>query len=240
MSDNSHAAWDAKTLNHRDKPTGYGCLWRHDIPHTSASWATHPCNYRVNGYKVSLSSRSELYNKDHQQIAKNLGLVTKDFSDVSSKGKKWIWKKFPSTDNSSRKSPLENYFRQARKSLDWLRRGKEGWHIGISHLNPTPNHPQRKGNRPQFQPRQNEVLGGYGAFYPYEHNFHHLIPIGAIEEWVIGKGTTGGSTRSERIIKMILFSRWNIHNEKNIILLPNQQFEARIVGLPAHCPWDIP
>ncbi|HYO59980.1 hypothetical protein [Archangium sp.] len=233
MSDDSHVVWDAKTLNHPEKATGYGCLWRHAIP-DGPGWATHPCNHAANGYRVSLASRSGLYDKDHQRIARALGFLTQG-SELGSRGKKWIWRRFPSGDGgSTRQTTVSDYLRQARQSLYWLGRGPEGWHIGVSHLSPTPDQPLKKGNRPHFQPRQNDVLGGYGAFYPYEHNYHHLLPIGAIEKWVIGDDSAGGSSRSKRIIKLLLFSRWNIHNEKNMVLLPQQQFESRIVGLPAH------
>lgn len=239
MSDNPHASWDAKTLNHPEKATGYGCLWRHALPN-GPGWASHPCNHAVNGYNVSLGSRSDLYNKDHQKIARALKLVAPDFG-LSSRGTKWVWKRFPtSTGDSSRKSTVGDYLRRARQSLSWLGRGKEGWHIGVSHLSPTPNQPLKKGSRPHFQPRQSAVLGGYGSFYPYEHNYHHLIPIGAVETWVVGNGSPESPTRSEQVIKLILFSRWNIHNEKNMMLLPQQQFESRIIGLPAHCPWGYP
>ncbi|WP_254625374.1 hypothetical protein [Myxococcus sp. CA051A] len=166
-------------------------------------------------------------------------LVDEDFG-LSSKAKKRIWKRFPVSANSTRKLTLSDFFDQARQSLYWLRRGPEGWHIGVKHLVPVPNQPLKKGGRPSFQPRQNTVQGGYGAFYPYEHNYHHLIPVGAVEEWVIGKGASGSSSRSDLIVKLILISRWNIHNEKNMVLLPQQEFEALIVGLPAHCPWGVP
>ena len=112
--------------------------------------------------------------------------------------------------------------------------------FGAKHLEPVPDHPLRKGNRPHFQPHQNGVQGGYGAFYPYEHNYHHLIPVGAIDDWVVGKGASGSPSRSDLIVKLILISRWNIHNEMNMVLLPNEEFEALIVGLPAHCPWAVP
>jgi hypothetical protein len=35
-------------------------------------------------------------------------------------------------------------------------------------------------------------------------------------------------------------SRWNIHNRQNMLLLPQQEITAEIVGLPAHCPWGVP
>ena len=237
-SSDTHLGWDPKTLNHTDRPSGYGCLWRHTLT-DNGGWSSHPCNHMSNGYKVSLSARSSLYNKDHQKIARRMNLVDENFG-LSSKAKKRIWKRFPVSASSKRKLTLTDYFDQARQSLYWLRRGPEGWHIGAKHLDPVPHQPLKKGNRPNFQPRQNAVQGGYGAFYPYEHNSHHLIPVGAIEKWVIGKGASGSPSRSDLIVKLILISRWNIHNEKNMVLLPQQEFEALIVGLPAHCPWDVP
>ncbi|MBL0698206.1 hypothetical protein [Comamonas sp. JC664] len=192
-----------------------------------------------NGYKVSLRERSALYNKDHQAIARRMKLIRDDFG-LSNKAQKRIWKRFPVRDDSKRKRTLSEFFDSARQSLYWLRRGPEGWHLGATHLAPVPSQSLKKGNRPQFQPRQNATQGGYGAFYPYEHNYHHLIPIGAVEEWVIGKGESGSPARSDQVVKLILISRWNIHNEKNMVLLPQQEFEALIVGLPAHCPWGVP
>ncbi|ATB44519.1 hypothetical protein [Corallococcus macrosporus] len=237
-SSDTHLAWDPKTLNHTDRPSGFGCLWRHTIT-DNGGWSAHPCNHMSNCYKVSLNERSALYNKDHQAIARRMKLVQEDFG-LSGKAKKRIWKRFPVSDNSKRKLTLSDFFDRARQSLYWLRRGPEGWHIGVKHLDPVPNQALKKGNRPQFQPRQNQTQGGHGAFYPYEHNYHHLIPVGAVEEWVIGKGGSGSPARSDQVVKLILISRWNIHNEKNMVLLPQQEFEALIVGLPAHCPWGVP
>lgn len=237
-SSDTHLAWDPKTLNHTDRPSGFGCLWRHTVA-DNGGWSAHPCNHMSNGYKVSLSERSALYNKDHQAIARRMKLVREDFG-LSSKAMKRIWKRFPVRDNSKRKRTLADFFDSARQSLCWLRRGPEGWHLGAKHLEPVPNQTLKKGNRPQFQPRQNPTQGGYGAFYPYEHNYHHLIPIGAVEEWVIGKGESGSPARSDQVVKLILISRWNIHHGKNMVLLPQQEFEALIVGLPAHCPWGVP
>lgn len=237
-SSDTHLGWDPKTLNHTERPSGFGCLWRHTIT-DNGGWSSHPCNHMSNGYKVSLRERSALYNKDHQKIARRMRLVGENFG-MSGKAMKRIWKRFPVSENSERKLTLSDFLQQARQSLRWLSRGPEGWHIGAKHLNPVPNHPLKKGNRPQFQPRQNDVQGGYGSFYPYEHNYHHLIPVGAVEEWVIGKGASGSPSRSDLVVKLILISRWNIHNEKNMMLLPQQEFEALIVGLPAHCPWGVP
>ncbi|WP_246357394.1 hypothetical protein [Pyxidicoccus fallax] len=192
-----------------------------------------------NSYNVSLNERSALYNKDHQTIARRMKLVDEDFA-LTSKAQKRVWRRFPVSENSERKLTFKDFIKNARKSLTWLRRGPEGWHIGVKHLAHVPRQPRRVGRRPNFLPRQNEVRGGYGAFYPYEHNHHHLIAIGAVEEWVIGKGASGSPSRSDLVVKLILISRWNIHNEKNMVLLPQQEFESLIVGLPAHCPWGVP
>ncbi|RKH12959.1 hypothetical protein D7X74_22660 [Corallococcus sp. CA047B] len=237
-SSDNHLAWDPKTLNHTDRPSGFGCLWRHTLT-DNAGWSSHPCNHMSNGYKVSLAERSALYNKDHQKIAQRMRLVGEDFG-LRSKALKRTWRRFPDSAGSKRKLTLSDFFKKARSSLYWLSRGPEGWHIGAKHLSPVPNQRLKIGGRPQFQPRQNNLQGGYGAFYPYEHNYHHLIPIGAVEEWVVGNGSPGGTTRSDQVVKIILISRWNINNEKNMILLPQQEFESLIVGLPAHCPWGVP
>ncbi|WP_163991401.1 hypothetical protein [Pyxidicoccus caerfyrddinensis] len=237
-SSDSHLGWDPKTLNHPDRPSGFGCLWRHTLT-DNAGWSSHPCNHMTNGYRVSLAERSALYNKDHSKIARRMKLIDEDFG-LDGKAQKRIWRRFPVSGNSERKLTLDDFIKKARKSLTWLRRGPEGWHLGVKHLAHVPRQLLRVGNRPNFQPRQNKALGGYGAFYPYEHNYHHLIPIGAVENWVIGNGASGSPSRSDLVVKLVLISRWNIHNEKNMMLLPQQEFESLIVGLPAHCPWGVP
>ena len=37
---------------------------------------------------------------------------------------------------------------------------------------------------------------------------------------------------------MLLRGKWNLNDEENMIVLPSEVVPARIVGLPAHCPWD--
>ncbi|NMO23654.1 hypothetical protein HPC49_54450, partial [Pyxidicoccus fallax] len=81
---------------------------------------------------------------------------------------------------------------------------------------------------------KDEGRQGYGAWYPYHHEHHHLVPQGAVHEYLIGR-----DEKAERRLKLVLAAKWNINRGDNLVLLPKEVFVAEIVGLPAHCPWGL-
>ncbi len=81
---------------------------------------------------------------------------------------------------------------------------------------------------------------GFGKWYPYEHDHHHMIPASAFQEYVLN----GESDDPPRInymsrARVVMQGTWNIHDEVNMILLPNEVYPARILDLAAHIPWQM-
>lgn len=73
-----------------------------------------------------------------------------------------------------------------------------------------------------------------GAWYPYDHEYHHIIPRAALRSALLRQPT---SVPFERRLSTVSESKWNMHNPQNIILLAENPIVARIISLPAHCPW---
>lgn len=235
-----HSAWDGPTNNHKTNKDGYGCLWRHHIE--DSGWDMNPCNYPLNGFYASADTggdRYTLYSRDFLSSARDLGYV-KDAGSMTERAHQSVKDAGARVvAEGVRKSEgfnIEKYVNLAKTAFYWLQR-EDGWKINVC-PQPEPSSKLKK-DQPNFYPRQNKTKGGHGAWYPYDHNYHHLIPIGAVEEYVVGKA--GAETaRSEQVIKIVLMSRWNIHKRLNMMLLPQQEIVAEVVGLPAHCPWGIP
>lgn len=73
-----------------------------------------------------------------------------------------------------------------------------------------------------------------GAWYPYDHEYHHIIPKGALKYALLEQPK---NVPFERRVSTIWESKWNMHNRQNIILLAENPIIAKIISLPAHCPW---
>ncbi|RYZ43711.1 MAG: hypothetical protein EOO71_02310 [Myxococcaceae bacterium] len=234
-----HLAWDGLFNNHKDSKGDHGCIWRHPIE--SQGWSENPCNHALNGFHVSSDeggNRYALYSADFRSRAEALGYVKEGEyltdavqQSVRDAGARII-------EEGVRKSEgfnLEKYINLAKTAFYWLKR-EDGWKVNVicSDPEPKPKNPLKR-DQPHFLPRQDKTRGGHGAWYPYDHNYHHLIPIGAVETWIVGK-----DERSANVIQIVLMSGWNIHKRLNVMLLPQQEIVAEVVGLPAHCPWGIP
>ena len=85
-----------------------------------------------------------------------------------------------------------------------------------------------------FKPRS---AGGAGCLTPYYHNYHHMIPNGVVENFVI-YAKSKKITPDQRI-SVIIASKWNINRKENVILLPQDMQTAKVVSLPAHCPYGV-
>jgi hypothetical protein len=229
-----HVSWDFfKDYHQGDAP---GCIWRH-----SGGWGKTPCHYAMNGYEVS-GSRKDMYNKDHRANAKALGYVL-DSTDKRRRGDLTLTPQI-STEvrakaRTARKtSEAREAFRKLFEgrfggSIKWLSLHKEGWHYGYTL--PAEHAPKKylQGPQPTFQVK-NGPSEGYGAWYPYHHNYHHLIPQGALQEYVCGN-----DDKTKRRVEILCASKWNINGPKNIVLLPQETSVSKIVELPAHCPWGL-
>jgi len=73
-----------------------------------------------------------------------------------------------------------------------------------------------------------------GSWYPYDHEYHHIIPRAALRAALL-RGAK--SVPFERRLSTLWESKWNMHNPQNIILLAENPIVAKIIGLPPHCPW---
>jgi hypothetical protein len=73
-----------------------------------------------------------------------------------------------------------------------------------------------------------------GSWYPYDHEYHHIIPKGSLKHELLTRPKT---TPFERRVSTIWESKWNMHNRQNIILLAENPIVAKIISLPPHCPW---
>lgn len=235
-----HASWDGPTNNHKNSQEGYGCLWRHSIE--SNGWDEHPCNYPLNGFYASADTggdRYALYSRDFLSKARELGYA-EDGGAMTERARNGVWdagnRIVAEGVRKAEGFDIKKFVNLAKTAFYWLQR-EDGWKINVR-PQPEPNNPLKK-DQPNFYPRQDKERGGHGAWYPYDHNYHHLIPIGAVEEYIVGKPGTE-TDRSERVLKIVLMSRWNIHKRLNMMLLPQQEIVAEVVGLPAHCPWGIP
>lgn len=93
-----------------------------------------------------------------------------------------------------------------------------------------------------FHIEQTDIAGnkGFGKWYPYEHDHHHLIPASAFQEHVLnGESTDPSRFNYMSRARVVMQGTWNIHDEINMILLPNEVYPARILDLSAHIPWQM-
>ncbi|MBJ6759925.1 AHH domain-containing protein [Myxococcaceae bacterium JPH2] len=230
MSKKKHVSWDFKAQYHQDDTTG--CLWRH-----SGGYGSTACHYAMNGYEVS-ASRKDMYNKDHRKNAEALGYV--DVSrDKRRRGDLKLTSKISEEVRAKvRTARKTSEFRKRFEgrfggSIKWLSLNEAGWHYGYTL--PVEHVPRKytQGPQPTFAVK-NGPAGGYGAWYPYHHNYHHLIPQGALQEYVCGN-----DDKTKQRVEILCASKWNINGQKNIVLLPQETSVSKIVELPAHCPWGL-
>ena len=171
------------------------------------------CEYPWNGYKVSSTVRKDMYNKEL-----NPGDIdeTKLDEDVL---------KGASSRNPEKLAEFIAKYRNALKkayesSTDLLKGDPRAWFIGDD--SPDPDN---------FRPKK--FREGKGFHHPYYHNWHHLIPNGAIKEY-IGSGNDG-----YKCLFLLMTSKYNIHSQENIVLLPLDAYVGRALGLPIHCPYFL-
>lgn len=226
-----HTKWD--DLKNHEKKKGCGCIWRH-----ASGWDSSPtdCHYAMNSYNA-LDGRQSSYNNDNKQRAIDLGYLDPDDKDPTDQAKKDAAKGL----NTKKNSKIVNKYlgKHLTGPLHWLRINKNGWNVGytINSVHLQSKNMVAKGPRPNFLPcKKNETISGYGWWYPYYHEHHHIFSQGAYKEYVI-YGTGKDITKR---IQITLASGWNINNETNMIMLPSEIIVARIIQLPAHRFWGTP
>jgi hypothetical protein len=236
MGKKKHVSWDFFKDYHKGKSPG--CIWRH-----SGGWGKTPCHYAMNSFDVS-ASRTDMYNKDHRARAKALGYVIDAPADRRKRGDlrltSLISREVGAKARSARKlSEARAAFRKLFEgrfggSIKWLSLNEKGWHYGyVLPLEHVPKRHRTRAPQPTFKVKDKE-LQGYGAWYPYHHNHHHLIPQGALQEYVCGN-----DDKTQQRVEILCASKWNINGQRNVVLLPQELAVSKIVELPAHCPWGL-
>lgn len=247
MAEEVHGTFDP---NQRWHGKGYGCVWRH-ASH-SYDWSTNnykliedrkECDYRKNGFDISKNPRSKYYNGPHKEKAEKQGYF--DRSRIREAVNERSKKRRRSKSKKRERRWKQAWQRRLAGPIGLLEQDPKAWHIGhtfTGKLTPwfgidrTPNQTAQAEN---FLPKPH---GGWHFFFPYKHNYHHLIARGDFTNIVLnGKIPAGSSITPFLRLQIVLckkYLHWNFNNKDNIILLPNEEIHAEIVGLPAHCPWD--
>jgi hypothetical protein len=249
MTEDIHGEFDPNQKWHGE---GYGCVWKHAChkwnPVTKqleTKSELKECDYRKNGFDVSGSERSGLYNKEHRNKAQRLNYFSKKTIGriIDSR-----WKKSSSsTQGKHQEKTWKNKWKDRLMGpIGLLAQDREAWHINHKFKGKLipwwgKDRRLRSAKAENFKPF---TSGGWHYFFPYKHNYHHLIARGAFSNIVLnGKIPSGSKITPYQRLQIVLckkYLHWNINNRDNIILLPNEEIHARIVGLPAHCPWEIP
>lgn len=236
MAKEDHFVWDEGLKRHiNDKDCG--CIWRHAFGWEEESKVT-VCHYAMNSFNA-LDERNTIYNKNHKQRAKNLGYITDKTEKVSKKAKNEVEKVHKELENSKDLSEfLELYYgKHLGGPLRYLLIHEQGWWVGHTidndHVPKNKDEYKTKGAQVNFLPRKNEKKGGYGKWYPYFHEHHHILPQGAYRDYVIYATDEDIDDR----IKISVTSGWNINDKPNMIMLPEEVMVGRIIQLPAHKFW---
>ena len=190
-------------LNKGDLHKNGACICSHGSKPTGS-----PCDYQKNGFDITKSSRSSMYNDKRGAIDKKKAMRDV-FTEVFLKAK-----------NPARQLSLwMNRFKGAAKRIE---NDPKAWNVGYS------CYPSKGEN---FFPRAH---GGAGWWYPYMHNWHHIIPQSAPYEFIVGDDGDRGAWR----LHLLMLANYNINCKENIVLLPLERFVGRVLGLPVHCPYN--
>jgi hypothetical protein len=187
------------------------CILRHDGSKGS------PCDYPWNGYQVSqTAARKGMYNKEVKPHHIDRDRANQDIYEAARKKKKRSDETRDLFQARLRRF-IDGYRHGVRRVARPLANSPKAWFIGSD--SPDPDN---------FKPRRH---GGMGYHHPYFHNYHHMVPNGAIHEFI---GCTENGTKK---LFLLMTSLYNINAADNIVLLPKQSFVGRALGLPIHCPY---
>ncbi len=229
----------------KNKASGaeYGCVGRHSsiVKELEKSF----CDYRWNGFDYSKDNeRNDLYSRDdHLKRAIDLGYATEE-GHSSGQAKKELRVKASELDKDSETENWVNKFNNRfRFSLGLLRNDKAAFHVDhtIAESIRDKFYPDwlkdslRKAGVSSYENFKPRSAGGAGCLTPYYHNYHHMIPNGVVENYVIY--AESDDVEPNQRISVIIASMWNINRKENVILLPQDMQTAKVVSLPAHCPY---
>ncbi|RKG72082.1 AHH domain-containing protein [Corallococcus terminator] len=188
------------------------CILRHESARKSS-----PCDYQWNGYQLSkTAARSGMYNKPLRRSWIDRDKADRDIFEAATRKEK------RSGETSGEFGlRLRDFVKKYRLSVRYtsrvLERDPKAWFIG------EPTHPKN------FVPMAHDPEGGMHR--PYYHNWHHMIPNGAINEYI------GGGPDGAKRLFLLMTSLYNMNCGQNIVLLPKESFVGRVLGLPIHCPY---
>jgi hypothetical protein len=231
MGKQDHAIWDESLAKHEPKDN-CGCIWRH-----CGGWdkSPTPCHYAMNSYKA-LSERKKLYNNNNKQRAIDLKYIDENTKSTDYATAAVAQGRKDSNTTKSLSQFLKQYLkRHFNGPLHWLVISEKGWDVGYTiDIKCVPKNQLHKGPRSNFLPYKRDELGsGWGNWYPYYHEHHHIFTQGTYRDYVI----YGTDIDIEDRIKITIASEWNINHKSNVIMLPEEIMVARIVQLPAHKYW---
>lgn len=154
--------------------------------------------------------------------------------DITQSRKSMYNDKKPNVDKEQALEDLKKAFLKPKRLKVWTNRFKgaakrleddpKAWNVGYSCY---------KSKGENFKPRNH---GGAGWWYPYIHNWHHLIPQSASYKFIAGDD--GSDERGPWRLHALMLTEYNINCKENIVLLPLERFAGRVLGLPVHCPYD--
>ncbi len=229
MSDeDKHLVWnDALAAHKNDKKCG--CIWRHAEGYAEGADKT-VCHYAMNSFEA-LSGRTDVYNKNHRAKGIALGYMYPTTMKATKSAKQEVAAAHKKLGKDKDLADFINEFygKHLGGPLRYLKLDEEGWFVGYKIAN-SPKTRILKGRQVNFYPHKNETTGGYGKWYPYYHEHHHIFPQGAYRDYVIYGTNEGADDR----IKISLTSGWNINHKTNMIMLPEEVMVGRIIELPAH------
>jgi hypothetical protein len=248
MASSKHATM---ALEDRWHGKGSGCVHRHLTYYYNfrSGKFVHKkneveCDYRKNGFEKSKSDRSGDYNsKDHVAIARQKGYLEGRGAIQAAVEQRNAARKRP---GSAKKQKRWKAAWQGRLAgpLALLRQDSKAWHINHTYagrVTPWWGKPaERKETTVSTENFKPKPHGGWHYFFPYKHNYHHIIPIGAFRQIVIFGEVSDEAVTVRGRLDIVLckkYLHWNINNPDNVVLLPSEEMHAEIVGLPAHCPW---
>lgn len=172
------------------------------------------CDYRKNGFDIT-SSRKSMYNDKKPTIdEKNKKKAMRDiYREVFLKAGEPM-------------RQLKIWMRKFKGAMKRLHDDPKAWNVGYS------CYPDMENFLPSLQ-------NGAGWWYPYMHNWHHMIPSGATYEYIVGDESDGDDSKPGFLrLCLLMLAKYNINCKENIVLLPKERFVGRALGLPVHCPYN--
>jgi len=246
MAEEHLTAVEQIAKEHLDAPKDSGCIWRYatgkDAKHNAEC-----CDHTKNSYEAC-RGRAPYQSDDYLTRAQTSRRVRKIYQDKAAEKTASAGNALTSPDAKLRKW-AENFNEQ-----EWLKRkramfkdafdrlylkGSKAWKVGAL-IELTPG--ERKtyfGSRGPHNPKPNhQAPRGLGGWYPYDHEHHHIIPVGNIKyNVVLDEENKESKVNAQDRVNVLVQSKWNINNELNVTLLPKDVNVSKVVQLPAHCPW---